>query len=684
MTTINLLPEFKQAIKEVPEEKPWALPIRPNAARLSEQVEFIEEVSQGEALLAQLNRLPLGAIAIDTEFRFTAEPIDLGRGRAWQDPTTLLPLILSGTAWLPNCDTMITFVFDLRRRELLPVIEGLLRLRTVLVAHYFNAEFKTLWSLGLEPVLPQIYDTWAAARALTLGTGHRSIDLLTEARENEDFTVEEEARQTLAGYLSLVGQCAVYGIEHPFALAKDLLQKSFLAHSRDKSFSDTQIQYAAADAEATLRLYLAQQRDVVAAGLYPHLTQVEFPYAEANSRMEWDGVPVSGERLSQLRRGLVRAVDLHRDALTDAGLANPKSSQQALAFLQKRGHGDRLMRNGKPTTNDEVLAQIEQVDKMVTHLRRHRRYSRMLADPLFDGVLIGSDGRLHPEHRHLGAGTGRNSCSAPNITGITKTFRPVVRAPEGRAIIELDYAQIEVGICAAEHGDEALISAFNSGDVYAAVAQQFYAARLTDVERLLPPAEFKKLRPDLRDKIKTFVLAVLYNMQAGAVADRFGIPLADAERERQSFLDCYPAIKDAMVSMVEDGRVRGYAAIIGGLRRHISQGPKAVNQLINTPVQAGAGVVFREAVVRLYQHFRGTATRLILPVHDAVVFECNVDDIGLVGRKASQIMVDTVRKYYPVLYPRVDINDAAPSCWNKDGRSDSLDHFLEDPFYKLD
>ena len=67
MTTINLLPEFKQAIKEVPEEKPWILPIRPNAARLSEQVEFIEEVGQGEALLAQLNRLPLGAIAIDTE-----------------------------------------------------------------------------------------------------------------------------------------------------------------------------------------------------------------------------------------------------------------------------------------------------------------------------------------------------------------------------------------------------------------------------------------------------------------------------------------------------------------------------------------------------------------------------------------------------------------------------------------
>src|SRR6516162_2787541 len=249
MTTINLLPEFKQAIKEVPEEKPWTLPIRPNAVRLSEQVEFIEEVGQGEALLAQLNRLPLGAIAIDTEFRFTAEPVDLGRGRSWQDPTTLLPLILSGAAWLPNCDTMITFVFDLRRGELLPVIEGLLQLRTVLVAHFFNAEFKTLWSLGLEPVLPQMYDTWVAARALTLGAGHQSIDLLTEARDNEDFACEEEARQILAGHLSLVGQCAIYGIDHPFALAKDLLQRSFLSHSCERAFSDKQIQYAAADAE---------------------------------------------------------------------------------------------------------------------------------------------------------------------------------------------------------------------------------------------------------------------------------------------------------------------------------------------------------------------------------------------------------------------------------------------------
>lgn len=683
MAVISLLPEFEAVLADLPESQPWNLPIRPNVARLGSSTQFIEETRSGEALLSQLNRLPLGAIAIDTEFRFRSRSVDLGRGRSWQDPTTLEPLLLSGAAWIPDSDALIRFVFDLRQRSLVPIVERLLRLRTLFVAHYSDAEFKTLWALGLDPVFSAIYDTWVAARALTLGRGHRSIDLLVEARADENVAAEAEARELLVGHLSLVGQCALYGIEHRFAVAKDVLRGSFLAGPGAR-FSAEQIEYAAADAEATLRLYLAQQRDVIAAGLYPHLAQVEFPYAEANARMEWDGVPISRERLSQLRRGLDRAVALHRCTLIEGGLQNPDSSSQALRFLQQRGHSERLMRNGRATTKDEVLQQVEPRDPIVMHLRRYRRYARMLADPLFAGELIGSDGRLHPDHRHLAAGTGRSSCSSPNIVGITKTFRPIVVAPSGRAIVELDYAQIEVGICAAEHHDEALISAFDSGDVYAAVAQQFYADRLSEEERALPASEFKKRRPELRDRIKTFVLAVLYNMQAQAVADRFGIALAEAEHQRAAFLDCYPAVRAAMRAAAADGRVRGYATIVGGLRRHIGPGGKAVNQLINTPVQGSAGVVFRDAIVRLYQHFRATATKLLLPVHDAVVIECDSATIETVAAQASQILITAVRKYYPAINPRVEGNFLEPSCWNKDGHADSLDKFLEDPLYKLD
>ena len=197
MALIALLPEFERAIADLPQPEPWVLPIRPNTARLGIATKLIDDSSAGEALVSQLTRLQLGAIAIDTEFRFTSAPVNLGGGRSWQDPTTLQPLLLSGAAWIPDSDTLIRFVFDLRQRSLVPIVDRLLRLRTLFVAHYSNAEFKTLWALGLDPVFPAFYDTWVAARALTLGRGHRSIDLLTEARASEDMAAEAEAREML-------------------------------------------------------------------------------------------------------------------------------------------------------------------------------------------------------------------------------------------------------------------------------------------------------------------------------------------------------------------------------------------------------------------------------------------------------------------------------------------------------
>ena len=144
-----------------------------------------------------------------------------------------------------------------------------------------------------------------------------------------------------------------------------------------------------ADAEATLKLYLAQQSGVIGAGLHPHLNQVEFPFAEANARIVWDGVPVDPSRLADLRQGLQRATDLHRAALQELGLANPGSPVQVRKFLTNRGHGDRLHRHGKPSTDDAILEQIEPLDDAVTHIRRYRKYSGMLADRLFDESQIG-------------------------------------------------------------------------------------------------------------------------------------------------------------------------------------------------------------------------------------------------------------------------------------------------------
>jgi hypothetical protein len=170
----------------------------------------LDTIEKADALVDDLYRLPIGAIAIDTEYRFASDPVDLGRGKHWYDISTLQPLILTGAAWLPEDNKVIQFLFDLRNSDILPALTRLLRMHTVFVTHFCNAELQTLWSLKLDPVLLQIFDTYVAARALTLGVKPSST---TIANGDHADTPEqaEKAKAQSAARLSLLGQCQHYG-----------------------------------------------------------------------------------------------------------------------------------------------------------------------------------------------------------------------------------------------------------------------------------------------------------------------------------------------------------------------------------------------------------------------------------------------------------------------------------------
>src|SRR5262249_26399883 len=133
--------------------------------------------------------------------------------------------------------------------------------------------------------------------------------------------------------------------------------------------------------------------------------------------------------------------------------------------------------------DDGSLRKLEGLHPAVRAFRLYRR-SRQQSDQLWRAVL-GADGRGHPEHRPLGAARGRSTCRAPALAGLDRVLRPVVTAPLGRALVELDYAQIEVGVAAAESGDSNLIGAYNRGDVYSFIAQRFYAHELSEEDRSL-------------------------------------------------------------------------------------------------------------------------------------------------------------------------------------------------------
>src|SRR5262249_5612256 len=142
----------------------------------------------------------------------------------------------------------------------------------------------------------------------------------------------------------------------------------------------------------------------------------------------------------------------------------------------------------------------------VRPFRLHRYFQRLAADKLLAGELLSADGRQRCDLDQLRSASGRIASSRPNLIGLDKRLRPIVEAPEGWRLLELDYSQKEVGLAGAAWRDEQLVRQFNLGDSYAGVAQLFYKDQLTAVEKAMTSPEFKKARPELRNNVKSLVL----------------------------------------------------------------------------------------------------------------------------------------------------------------------------------
>lgn len=683
---MDLLPGYEHIPNLVP-RAPERLVAPLDAPTLAGKVHVVETAEDGEHLLHQLRSMPIAAIALDSEFGYTRPGVPMREGHVRHDIRAQRPICFSVAALVtePGGEVILRAVLDVRQPGVAAVLGEVLRLRVLFVCHHAKVELFSLWALGLDPDLHAICDTFITAAALHMGLHHKRAARTASA--DDEIQAETDLVREHAHLLSLRGQCDHYGLTYPFSDSKDELRNRFLGLANDP-LDARLVDYAAADAEWTLRLYLAQQRDIVRVGLHAHLHTVEFPFVVANARIEWNGVLVHPERALELADGAHRAADHYAAVLREHGVDPPGSRPKFLGLMRRQGLRTLCRRGGRESTENDVLEAIEHHHPAIRAYRLHKRYQRLAGEEWLAGALTGSDGRIHPDHGQLGAATGRNTCRRPNLAGIGRLFRPVVVAPPGRALVELDYAQIEVGVAAAEHDDPDLIAAYNSGDVYAAMAQRFYAGDLSHVERTCGAGDFKRDRPELRDRMKTFVLAVLYNIQPPAIADRFDITEAKAAAERERFLDLYPLLKRRLTESAEHGAARGYASTVSGLSRRRPPDGRAdswtKNFLRNTPIQGSATVVFKKAIVDLDREFRGTTTRLVLPVHDSILIECDITDVDQVVASAADLMRSAMRAYYPKLQARVDFNRADTSCWNKDGHSDSLARFLADPEIRIE
>ncbi len=600
----------------------------------------------------------------------------------WQDPHSYRPLILAVVLVESQVNApphLYRFGVDCRNPDVVAPLGELFRMPLPFVAHELGADLFCLWRLGLsEP--GTCWDTWVAEKALLLGRFHaqylvgRAGGEADEARAREGAEEEEEFR------FHLVSTCARRGVPYQYPANKVQLQKSIQGHPDGAPFSKEQIEANVCDAEAAALLYPAQVHAATSLGCMQHLVSVEMPWTVTNAHMVWDGVRVDQDKCREVLAASARHLERVSRALTGMGLANPDSHPQVEQFFRDHGLLAAFRVRGGYSFDEDRLEAAEALHPAVALIQRLRKFRRLGAEKSFTGELVGSDGRLHPDHRQLGADSGRNSMRHPNVGGVGRALRPAVIPEEGYGIGEVDLSQIEVGIAAAVYGDPDLIRMFNARDVYTRMAKAYYAADLPPGASDMPDKEFKKRFGPLRDRMKISTLATIYGITPYGLALRLGISRQQAEQEQQRFLAMFPALTRALKQASDYGTIRGCVSVCSGLRRWRARSGEATtwetNWMCNTPVQGSACVVFKAAGNRLYRRFKYYDARIILPMHDAFVFEAPLTHLETVAAITAEVLKGAVQEYFPELDPQVEPNIDHPDCWNKDGNANSLDRWI--------
>lgn len=420
-------------------------------------------------------------------------------------------------------------------------------------------------------------------------------------------------------------------------------------------------------------------------GALGHLVAVEMPWVAVNARLRFDGVRIDIARHQALLRCALDKAQKFSADLVRQGLSNPNSHDDLQQFLGKLGLLEHFPDGaGGYSFRDELLEAYQGTSPAIDLVRAYRKALSIATTQQAVSQALNPGGLVHAQHIQMGTETGRQTCKAPNLHGFDRIQKNLVIPSPGYAIGEVDYSQKEVGVAAGLSNDAELIRMYNQGDVYTQIAQRFYAGR-PEVAAGAEHWEIKRFReqyPRLRQQMKVVTLASIYGQEAFGLARTLGIDQALAKEFLAIFFGLFPALHHMMTVGVTQSVRRGYVELAGGLRIYLDQDPSILPSARmriakNYPVQGSAAVIFKSAGVRLAQAMGKYEARLLIPMHDAFVFEAPRDCFAEVTNLTAEIMVDEFRKYFPALTPQVNMNCSRPDRWIKErGYEQALEEYL--------
>jgi DNA polymerase-1 len=413
---------------------------------------------------------------------------------------------------------------------------------------------------------------------------------------------------------------------------------------------DTAAPYAAEDADITLQLHetlWAKLNEIET--LREVYTTIEQPLVPVLFDMEETGVLIDRKMLAKQSSELAgKMAELETQAHELAGgpfnLGSPKQLQEIL-FERLELPVIRKTPKGQPSTAEDVLVELAadyELPRVIIDYRSVSKLKSTYTDKL-PLQITESTGRVHTSYHKAVAATGRLSSTDPNLQNIPirtpegRRIRQAFVAPEGHLLMAADYSQIELRIMAHLSGDEGLITAFaNDMDIHSATAAEVFELELDEVT------------PDHRRSAKAINFGLMYGMSAFGLAKQLGIPRGQAQEYIDLYFDRYPGVKSYMDGIREKASRQGYVETVFGRRlylpeinaRNTQRRQYAERSAINAPMQGTAADIIKRAMIRTHDWLGGSrsGSRMIMQVHDELVFEVPEDDVDSVSARVTAIM----------------------------------------------